>query len=174
MFLSPKKIIQELDLKSGDIIADFGCGNGAFILEISPLLGNEGKIFAIDNHLNILDKLHKEKEKKFLDNLEIIYNDLTESVYIEDGVCDFVLLANILHEIEKDKLEKVITEAKRILKDNSYLVVIDWKEKEHILNQKRNILKEEEILALLGKYNFEIKRHLGAGDFHYAFMGKFL
>ena len=31
MFISPEEIVKNLNLKEGDIVADFGCGSGAYV-----------------------------------------------------------------------------------------------------------------------------------------------
>ena len=47
-FMNPDKIVAELNIKSGMIVADFGCGAGYFTIPIAKIIKNSGKIYAID------------------------------------------------------------------------------------------------------------------------------
>lgn len=168
MFVSPSQIINSLAIGNRDVVADFGCGNGAYVFAISRLVGDTGKVYAVDIHTNILDKINREADKMNIINIDTISSDIEERVQIDSYSCDIVIISNVLSEV--DNSENVVKEAKRILKPGGIVLIVDWKNTEHVLSAKRHrTLKVEEIETLLDKYNLHIKRHLPAGDYHFAF-----
>src|ERR1700730_1610402 len=44
----PAKLIKELKLKAGDVVADIGAGSGYYSFKFSPAVGDTGKIYAVD------------------------------------------------------------------------------------------------------------------------------
>lgn len=171
MFVSPVQIIESLALRKGDIVADFGCGSGAYVFAASKMVGDRGKVYAIDIHREMLEKINREADKMNIINIDTLLTDIEEKVQIENLSCDAVILSNVLTEI--NNIDKVLAEVKRILKPDGYLLVIDWKDLDHALSQKRgNIIAEEKITAILAKNNFAIKKHFPSGNFHYAFISE--
>lgn len=168
MFLSPIQIIESLALRKGDIVADFGCGSGAYVFAASSLLGDRGKVYAVDIHKQILEKIDKEAEKRNIVNIDTILANVEDKVPVESYSCDIVILSNILSEL--DNIDNAIQEAKRILKPDGVILIVDWKKTEHNLSLKRHaILEEEVITAVLAKHDLHIKKHFPAGNYHYAF-----
>ena len=171
MFVSPVQIVESLALRKGDIVADFGCGSGAYVFASSKMVGDRGKVYAIDIHREMLEKINREAEKMNIINIDTLLTNMEEKVQIEGLSCDVVILSNILAEI--NNLDKVLEEVKRILKPDGYLLIVDWKDSDHTLSQKRgHLIPEEKITAILAKNNFSIKKHFPAGNFHYAFIAE--
>ena len=169
MFLSPVQIVENLNLRRGDTVADFGCGSGAYVFAVSKIVGDRGKVYAVDIHKEILDKINREAEKMNLINIDTLLADIEKNVQIESLSCDAILLSNVLGQI-KD-FNNLLSEIKRILKPGGILLVVDWKKMDHpILNKRENIVPEEKIIAILAKSDFFIKKHLPAGEYHYAFI----
>lgn len=171
MFLSPVQIIENLDLKIGDMVADFGCGAGAYVFAASKKVGDKGRVYAVDLDENILDKINRETEKTNIINIDTILSNVEEKVQIKDTSCDLIILSNVLSEV--DNLDSVLEETERVLKPDGRILVADWKKTEHSLSLLRpNLLDEEKIVAVLAKHNFSVKKHLPAGEYHYAFLAE--
>lgn len=169
MFLNPSQIVDNLDLKPGNKVADLGCGPGMFSFLLSKKVEDTGKVFSVDSHKEILEKLNREKDKLNIVNIETIFADIENKIELESGICDLVVLSNILSLV--GNIDLVLKEAKRILKKRGSLLVIEWKDLDHHISKKRgHILKEEEVLAILAREGFSITKHVPAGDFHYAFL----
>lgn len=169
MFLSPEQIIENLDLKRGDTIADFGCGAGAYVFAASKKVGDNGKVYAIDLDENILDKINREAEKMNIVNIDTILSDVEGKVQIESMSCDLIILSNVLSEI--DDLENVFQEITRTLRPDGRILIVDWKRSDNPLSKLRpNLLDEEKVVAVLAKHDFSVKKHLPAGEYHYAFL----
>ena len=49
-FKSVKKDLERFGVKRGDVVADWGCGTGAYVKTASEMVGPDGKIFAVDVH----------------------------------------------------------------------------------------------------------------------------
>lgn len=171
MFISPEQIIENLDLKIGETVADFGCGAGAYVFAASKKVGDNGKVYAIDLDENILDKISREAEKANIVNIDTILSNVEDKVQIGGMSCDLVILSNVLSEV--DNLDGVLEEVKRILLPDGRILVVDWKRGESGISRLRpNILDEEKIVAVLAKHDFSVKKHLPAGEYHYAFLAQ--
>ncbi|MEA4910512.1 Ubiquinone/menaquinone biosynthesis C-methyltransferase UbiE [bioreactor metagenome] len=169
MFLSPVQIIEDLNLKRGDTVADFGCGAGAYVFEASKKVGDDGKVYAIDLDENILDKINREAEKMNIVNIDTILSDVESKVQIESMSCDLIILSNVLSEV--DNLDNVLEEVKRTLRPDGRILIVDWKKGDNALSRLRpNLVDEEKIVAVLAKHDFSVKKHLPAGEYHYAFL----
>lgn len=169
MFISPVEIIQKLDIKLGEKVADFGAGVGAYVFPIASLVGNQGKVYALDIDTEILDKLNREIKKSKFENIDTIVSNLEENIYLPDQECDLIILSNVLAQVSN--LEKVILETKRILKPQGRILIIDWKNNQLALSLgRKGILEEENLVALLAKHNLRVQKHIPAGDYHYAFL----
>lgn len=171
MFLSPEQIVENLDLKPGDIVADFGCGSGAYVFAISKKIGDEGKVYAIDLNEGILEKISREAEKVSIVNINTILANVEEKILIDSLSCDVIILSNLLSEVEN--LDKVFEEVKRILKPEGFILVVDWKKTDNPMSLLRpNILDEEKAVAVLAKNGFSVQKHIPAGEYHYAFTAR--
>ncbi len=61
-FLNPKKILEELDIGQGQAVLDFGCGPGSFTIPTARIVGETGKVYALDIHPLAIKTVEKKPE----------------------------------------------------------------------------------------------------------------
>lgn len=172
-FLNPEEIVSVLPLKEGMTVADFGSGAGYFSLAIAKRLKPSGRVISLDIWKPSLEALEFRSKLEGLFNIiETRWANLEEirGSKLPDNSCDLVLISNILFEIEKK--ENIIQEAKRILKPESYLVLIEWEPDKLPNREKLFPINKEEALILLEKSGFQLERELPLGLTHYGFLTK--
>jgi ubiquinone/menaquinone biosynthesis C-methylase UbiE len=127
-FFQPRiNILKEVGIKRGDYVLDYGCGPGSYILPLTELVSNEGKIYALDIHPIAIQMVQKIVLKKQLRNVEIIHSDCKTG--LPDNSIDVVLLYDVLHEL--NETNEVLEEIHRVLKSNGILSVSDHHMKEN-------------------------------------------
>ena len=62
--LNDEIILENLNICLGQTILDAGCGNGYMAIKFSKLMGNTGKIYALDVDKGFIGNLKKEIGKK--------------------------------------------------------------------------------------------------------------
>lgn len=127
VFLSPAKKLQKAGLRPGDQVLDFGCGPGSFSLAAANIVGQSGKVYALDIHPLAIQSVTKKATKVGLQNIETISSDGATS--IPDQSVDFIILNDVLHEV--DDPDAVLAELHRILKPEGTLAFSD-----HHMNEK--------------------------------------
>lgn len=160
-FLDPEKIISELGVKPGMVAADFGSGSGFFSIELAKAVGEKGKVYALDVQKETLEAVRSRAKAEHISNIYTAWADLEapQSSKLKDGIVDFVLMANVIFEV--DKKEKFIGEAWRVLKFKGNLAVID---------QESRFSKEEAEKMFLGNGFVLGKETLNTGDHHYGIL----
>lgn len=124
--VNPEKILDEIGLKSGQVLADFGAGSGFYSIPAAKRVGPSGKIYAIDILEPVLEIIGSHAKLFNLSNIALIRADLekADGSTLPAESCDAVLVANILFQFEKKP--PLFSEAERILKPGGRLVLIEW------------------------------------------------
>ena len=122
-FFKPEKVLKILQLdKSIRDVADFGCGYGTFTIPAAKIVG--GKVYAIDLDPEMIKETERKVREKKLGNVETILRDfVSNGSGLKDERVDYVMLFNILHAKEPEKL---LREAYRILRKDGKLGIIHW------------------------------------------------
>jgi len=92
-----EKVLKDVVIKSGDIVLDFGCGEGTYSLPAAKIAGKEGKVFALDKSISKLDELTRRAESAELKNIKTVKTSGRLEIPFSDGHFDVVLLYDILH-----------------------------------------------------------------------------
>lgn len=152
--LPAEKILQHFGLKDGQKLADLGSGQGYFALKAAEIVGAQGFIKAVDiaaERLRVLEQLAQ--ERGVAERIQT-FAAQGESVPLPDNDVDVVLISNVLHELN-DPLS-YLRDAKRILRNDGEIWVIEWQKKETpmgpSLNERRS---QEEWTAMLEEAGFE-------------------
>ena len=168
-FAHPARNVDELDIRPGMHVADFGTGSGAYVLAMAERMGNEGSIYAVDVQKDLLRRLHNECQHRGYKNVHIVWADLEKphAVKVRPGSLDLVLVSNVLFQLE-DKTA-VFTEARRVLHDGGRLVIIDWADSFGGMGpHKHHVVTRETGLALAREQGFELLREFPAGAHHWG------
>ena len=122
-FQNPKKILAPV-IKKGMKVLDVGCGPGFFTIEIAKMVGNHGKVFAVDLQEGMLQKIRDKIKGTPLEGIiKPIKCELNE-INIPEKV-DFILAFYMVHEVpEKDKLFESF---KNILNERGKLLIVEPK-----------------------------------------------
>ncbi|ABG51384.1 Methyltransferase type 11 [Trichodesmium erythraeum IMS101] len=94
----PESAINNLELKSTDIVADIGAGTGYFTFRMSPLVP-EGKVLAIDIQPEMLELINFVNHEENITNVETILGDV-DNPKIPPSSVDIALLVDTYHEFE--------------------------------------------------------------------------
>ena len=119
----PDKIIEVIGLKQGQTIADIGAGGGYFSLRFAEIVGDKGKVYAVDTSSEFLEFIKNEAEEKGLNNIitVLIENKLDLP---EEGL-DFIFMRNVTHHIPNRV--KYFKNLKRFLKQHGKIIIIEYK-----------------------------------------------
>jgi len=126
--LPRKNILEEVGIKPGFHVLDYGCGPGSYITPLAELVGESGKVYALDIHPLAIQKVQDIASKKQLTNVETILSDCQTG--LPDNSLDAVLLYAAFHHLSDPDV--VLKELHRVLKPDGILSFGDrhMKEKE--------------------------------------------
>jgi len=168
-FINPEKVIGQLDVKPGMIVADFGCGHGYFALPLAKMVSPEGRVWAIDVLAEALEAVRSRAQLEGAVNIETVRGDLeaAKGSRLSENFADLVLLHNVLFQSQKKSA--IIKEAKRVLKIGGTFVLVDWrKDLAAIGPQSGWRLSFDEARALAQEESFVFNRVFDAGQYHYG------
>ncbi len=119
-----KIFLEDIGIKKGQTVLDFGCGVGHYTIPASKVVGKEGIVYALDKDREALNKLMQTAESEGLRNIVPIYNQSEElKNKLENETIDAVLFYDVLHYLEPEKRKRVYENAYRILKPGAMLSV---------------------------------------------------
>ncbi|HEX78914.1 MAG TPA: methyltransferase domain-containing protein [Dehalococcoidia bacterium] len=109
-------------MKYGDEVLDVCCGTGAQVIEY----GKQGILATgVDKEQSMLSVALKNKEKQKLTNVSFCQADAT-SLPFGANKFDYVSICFGLHDKEEDIRNKVVSEMKRVVKQEGSLVLADF------------------------------------------------
>jgi len=102
-------------------VLDYGCGIGSHVVAAAELVGESGKVYAVDIHPLAVRAVEKAAAKRGLRNLQALHTD--RAVGLAGGSVDVVLLYDVLHHLAAP--ERVLGGLRRVLKPQGVLSVSD-------------------------------------------------
>jgi len=115
-----EEVLAEIGIKKSQTVLDFGCGSGLYAIPAAQLVGEEGKVYALDKNEEALKAVLENAKKSGLRNVKTIYSD-TLKTGLDDEAVDVVLLYDVVHLIE-DRTT-LFSEIRRILKSEGVVSI---------------------------------------------------
>ena len=127
-FFRPRiNILEEVGIKPEFHVLDYGCGPGGYIIPLAKLVGESGRVYALDIHPLAVQKVQYIASKKKLTNVDIILSDCRTG--LPENSLDAVLLYDAYHHLSDPDM--VIKELYRVLKPDGILSFSDHHMKEN-------------------------------------------
>lgn len=164
-FLNPEAIVSQMKIVPGMKVAHFGCGSGFFTFPMAKKVGEEGEIFALDILGQKVDLVKSRAKEQGLKNIlarQVNLENKNGSGLTDESV-DWVVMVNMLHQ--NGKKSRIIAEAKRVLKEEGRVLLIDWKESGALGPQAKVRLAHDELIKIIRKHNLGISEEIDAGEF---------
>ena len=148
----PSKIINAIDLKPNDVVADIGAGTGYLSFRIAPLIP-KGKVFAVDIQPEMLDIIKSLKKDKNISNVEPILATVNNPNLPPESV-DLAIMVDAYHEFEYpfEVMQGIVS----ALKPGGRVVLVEYRAENpfvmikalHKMSQKQ-VKKEMQAVGLL-------------------------
>lgn len=135
-FLNQDLILKTLNIQAGQTILDGGCGNGYMSKAFSKKVGKSGKVYALDPDRESIEVLRKETQGT---NIEAIEGDITKPTRLNQSSVDIIYLSTVIHGFSKQQIQGFLGEAKRLLKPNAVLAIVEIERKETPFGPPLNI-----------------------------------
>ena len=119
----PDRLVAELGLKEGDVVADIGSGVGFMIPFFLEAIGPEGKLYAEDIQQDFLDKIEEKKQARGWDNVETVLGD-ERSPNLPEGTLDLAFALDAYHHFNYP--EETLALIRAAIKPGGRLVIVDF------------------------------------------------
>ncbi len=147
------KVLECLEIKRGDIIADIGSGGGYFAARFAERTGTDGKVFAIDTNRKLLSSVEKSMKKRQVYNVVPIMGT-EEGFDLPEESCHMIFMRNVLHHIADPV--SYISHMRRYLKQDGKIAIIEWlpDKSDNYVTRAGHCLPGKEIIDILEKAGF--------------------
>ncbi|MBM4067245.1 MAG: methyltransferase domain-containing protein, partial [Planctomycetes bacterium] len=104
----PEEILNALNIKKGQIIADIGAGSGYLMVKLSERVGMMGTIYAADIQQEMLDYINKRLVEKGIKNVSLVLGTMDDPKLPPNSL-DIAILLSTYHEIAQpiDFMKKI-------------------------------------------------------------------
>lgn len=116
------KIIEKLSIGVGSKVADIGCHEGYMSLKLAKVVGNLGRIYAVDVEQYKLDKLSEYAKELNVVNIIPVKGDY-DNPHLPMGLLDAALIIDTYHEM--DNHDDILTHIMESLKPGGKLVICE-------------------------------------------------
>ncbi|MHB0878895.1 MAG: class I SAM-dependent methyltransferase [Anaerolineae bacterium] len=114
----PEPHLAKVSITPGMTVVDWGCGPGRFVVPVARMVGDAGRVYAIDIQPLAIEAVRRRAAKAGLRNVTPLLID-SYTAPLETGVADVVLLLDAFHGI--GNRSALLKEIRRVLKPGGLL-----------------------------------------------------
>lgn len=168
-FVDPKTVVQQIGLRNGMKVGDFGAGSGHYSVAAASLIGSDGRVYAIDVQEDVLKHIQYLAGERKLSNIDTVWGDFEKpfGTKLRDHILDAAILSNVLFQL--DDKRAAVEEIKRTLKQGALLLLVDWSGPHGGIGPAASsVVSEKEAVDLFTNADFHKVRSLTSGPHHYG------
>ena len=166
--LHPRELLRSFGLRTGDTIADIGCGPGFFTIPAAEIVGPSGKVYAADVQSEMIAAIMMRVADLDIHHVEILKTSETDVALPDRGV-QMVWLAFVLHEM--DQRAVYLFRLRRTLRPDGRIVILEWEKKPTEVGPPVNErLTPEDILSDAKAAGYKVVEQRQISPDHYAFV----
>ena len=155
---SPTKAVALLGLMPGMTVCDLGAGTGYYAVRMARLVGDQGKVYAVDIQPRMLELLGKRLASAGIKNIQPLLGGETETNLPADSQ-DLIILVDVYHEFSKP--QEMLRSIRKALKDSGRLVLLEFrKEDPNVPIRLEHKMSLAEVKAELEPEGFRIDKVL--------------
>jgi SAM-dependent methyltransferase len=121
---APERALRILKIPKGAVVADIGTGSGYMAIRMARIVGPQGKVYANDIQLGMLDLLRKNVEKAKVANVIPVLGTI-EDPRLPTGSLDLVLMVDVYHEFSQP--QAMLQKLRAALKPDGRLVLLEYR-----------------------------------------------
>ncbi len=125
-------IIKACELREGMVVADVGAGTGLFTRLFAPLVGKEGRVYAVDIAEGFVEHIQKTARENNLTNVVSVICAQDDAKLPPNSV-DLVFICDTYHHFEFPHM--TMRSIHRALRRNGQVVLIDFHRKEGVSSE---------------------------------------
>ena len=120
---NPQKILGEY-IEPGQTVLDLGCGPGTFSIAMAKMVGESGKVIAVDVQEEMLQIVRKKAARQGLESRIATHKSGPDRIGLSEKV-DFALAFYMVHEVPN--AEAFLKEVASVLKPKGKLLIVEPK-----------------------------------------------
>lgn len=124
---SCSELLDALNIQPGQVACDIGCGNGFYTLKLSELVGDEGKVLAVDIQPEMLTLLRERVKAENVNNIEPILSTVIDPG-LPKGTVDLILLVDVYHEFSHP--EHMLQALRESLSADGRIALVEFREED--------------------------------------------
>ena len=123
----PAQVLDSLDLRPGEVVADLGAGSGYFTFRMAPKVGETGRVLAVEIQEAMLTTLRARAATMKATNVEVVQGSEVDP-HLPVGTVDLVLLVDVYHELAYPF--EVMTKVRESLKPGGRVVFVEYRQED--------------------------------------------
>ena len=116
------RIVEALGIRAGSAVADVGAGGGDYTVKLAPVVGDSGRVHAVDVSADALTRLRGRLERERLTNVSVIEGAFDDP-RLPPAAIDAALIVNAYHEMTEYKA--MLARLREALRVGGRLVIIE-------------------------------------------------
>ncbi len=123
----PKKLLKALKIEPGMHVADIGAGSGYHVFRMAPLVGEKGRVYAVDIQKEMLKIVTDRMKEDKVANVETILGKENDPNLPENSI-DLIIMVDVYHEFTYpyEMVEGMI----KSLKKDGRLVFVEFRKED--------------------------------------------
>jgi ubiquinone/menaquinone biosynthesis C-methylase UbiE len=120
-----ERVLREVGIRESHAVLDFGCGSGHYAVPAARIVGEKGRVYALDKSRISLYKVAKRAKSEKLKNIHMINTSGELKIPLEDESIDVTLLYDVIHShyFSVTSRRELLSEIYRISKYNALISV---------------------------------------------------
>jgi len=120
----PDRMVELLELKPGEAVADIGAGTGYLSWRMARKVGEKGKVFAVEIQQEMLDLLGGKMKERGVANVVPVLGTISDPKLPENSV-DLAIMVDVYHEFShpKEMMEGIV----RALKPGGRVAFVEFR-----------------------------------------------
>jgi len=123
----PTQAIAALELKPGQTIVDFGAGSGYFTFRMAPLVGDKGRVVAVDIEPSMLAAISERAARAQVTNVQTVRSTEREANLPANSV-DLLLMVDVYHELAYPF--ETLTGIRQALKPGGRVALLEYRKED--------------------------------------------
>jgi len=124
---NPSKAVAQLGLKPGMTVCDLGAGTGYYAVRMARIVGEQGKVYAVDIQPRMLELLTQRLASAGIKNVLPVLGAEAET-NLPANSQDLIILVDVYHEFSKP--QEMLRSIRKALKDTGRLVLLEFRKED--------------------------------------------